>query len=260
LIGVSDLNKTCVGQNRFYVLQFTYCVHGHIPFEEGGIGEGLPAAVVHRAARNTNQVVKLSVQQNGGCPVPGFRKYWRQKIAFQKFECHVIKNKYPEAASVVQQVHKILNNIEILAGCTTAKVRERSEWTSIVNSAEENGANFCKSIDGKLLLSPLYGMYTVTLNELKAVLKVSAQAGQSDAVKKTSVESTAQHDDFREVKRRMKHSSNDTSQTAKKSTKPVPTSAAVKLSPKAVLTRNFCAPCTITNIDTESTGAENALQ
>jgi hypothetical protein len=34
-------------------------------------------------------------------------------------------------------------------------------------------------------------MYTVTLNELKAALKVSAQAGQSDAVNKCLVESVA---------------------------------------------------------------------
>jgi hypothetical protein len=39
-------------------------------------------------------------------------------------------------------------------------------------------------------------MYAVTLSEQKAVLKVSAQAGQSGAVNKTSVESTAQDDDF----------------------------------------------------------------
>jgi hypothetical protein len=43
-------------------------------------------------------------------------------------------------------------------------------------------------------------MYMVTLNELKAVLKVSAQAGQSGAGNKTSMVSTT-HDDFQEVKR-----------------------------------------------------------
>jgi hypothetical protein len=43
-------------------------------------------------------------------------------------------------------------------------------------------------------------MYAVTLNELKAILKVSAQAGQSGEVSKTSVESLAQDDDFQEVK------------------------------------------------------------
>jgi hypothetical protein len=58
-------------------------------------------------------------------------------------------------------------------------------------------------------------MYTV-LNELKAILKVSAQAGQSVTVNKTSVESTAEYDDFREVKRRKRHIFNNTSQAAKK--------------------------------------------
>jgi hypothetical protein len=31
-------------------------------------------------------------------------------------------NKYPEAAFVAQQVHKVLNDIELLAECTPAKV------------------------------------------------------------------------------------------------------------------------------------------
>jgi hypothetical protein len=100
-------------------------------------------------------------------------------------------SKYPEAAYIVQQVYKVLGDIEFLAGCTPAKVGESYEWTSIVNSAEENRANICKAQDGKLLFGALSGMHTVTLNELKGILKVSAQAGQSDVVNKTSVESTA---------------------------------------------------------------------
>jgi hypothetical protein len=51
------------------------------------------------------------------------------------------------------------------------------EWTSILSTAEEDTAHFCKGTDGKPLFSALYGMYEVTLNELKVVLKVSAQAG-----------------------------------------------------------------------------------
>jgi hypothetical protein len=49
---------------------------------------------------------------------------------------HAITNKYPEAAAVVQQEHKVLNDTEILAGCTPAKVGEGSEYTSIVNSVK----------------------------------------------------------------------------------------------------------------------------
>jgi hypothetical protein len=147
-------------------------------------------------------------------------------------------SKYPEAASVVQQVHKFLSDIETLAECTPAKLGESSEWTTIVNSAE-NRANFCKVLDGKLLFSALYGMYAIALNELKTVLKVSAPAGQSRAVNKISLKPTAQDDDFQEVKRSKSYISNDTSQAAKKSTKSVAISTAVKLPPKAVLTRNF---------------------
>jgi hypothetical protein len=98
--------------------------------------------------------------------VLGFRKYWRQKLALLKSECHAITKKYPEAASVVQQVYKAISDTEILAGCTGAKVGESSKCTSIVSSAE-NTANFCRGLDGKPLFIALYGMYTVTLNELK---------------------------------------------------------------------------------------------
>jgi hypothetical protein len=75
-------------------------------------------------------------------------------------------------------------------------VRGKPEWTSTVYSSEEN--NYCKALVGKPVFSALYGMYTVTLNELKAAMKASVKAGQSGAVNKSSVESTAQ-DDFLEV-------------------------------------------------------------
>jgi hypothetical protein len=84
---------------------------------------------------------------------------------------------------------------------------------------------------------------------------VSAQAGHSGAENKTLVGSGAQDDDFQEVKRRKRNISNDTSQIAKKSTKSVPTSAAVKMHPKAVPTRNFFALLRTTDMDTETTGA-----
>jgi hypothetical protein len=67
-------------------------------------------------------------------------------------------------------------------------VGESSERTSIVNSSEGNRANSCKAVHGKPLFSVVYGMYIVTLNELKAVLKVCAQAGQNGVVNITSVE------------------------------------------------------------------------
>jgi hypothetical protein len=97
-------------------------------------------------------------------------------------------NKYPEASSLVQLIYKVLSDIEILPTFTPAKVGESSEQTSIVNSMEESRANFCKALDGKSLFSAVYSMYTVILNKLKVILKVTAQAGQSNAVNQTSVE------------------------------------------------------------------------
>jgi hypothetical protein len=58
--------------------------------------------------------------------VPGFWKYWTQKLASLKSQCRANTNKYSEAGSVVQ-VHKLLNDIEILAGCTPDKVGEVSK-------------------------------------------------------------------------------------------------------------------------------------
>jgi hypothetical protein len=73
------------------------------------------------------------------------------------------------------------------------------------------------------------------------------------------LQSTAQDDDFQEIKRRKRHISDNYSQTAKKSTKPVPIAAAVILLLKVVLTRNFFAPLRTTDMDTMTTGTENTL-
>jgi hypothetical protein len=135
-------------------------------------------------------------------------------------------------------------------------VGESPEWATIVNSAEEKRTNCCKCLDGKPLLRALYCMYTVTLNELKAV---NAQAKHSVTANKTSSEPTALDDEFREVKRRKRHNCNGNSQSAKKSNKSVPTSAAVRLPPKAASTRNYFPPLRTTDMDTETTGAENSL-
>jgi hypothetical protein len=87
-------------------------------------------------------------------PVPGFRKYLKKKLESLKSECHAITNKYTEAASVVQQVYKVLSDTETLAGCIPPKVGKSSEETLTVNSAEGNRAHFCKSLYGKPFLAP----------------------------------------------------------------------------------------------------------
>jgi hypothetical protein len=71
-------------------------------------------------------------------PVPVFRKYCTQERESLNSHCHAIRKKYPEVGSVVQQVHRVLNEIEIVGRCTPTKVGESPEWTTIVNSVEEN--------------------------------------------------------------------------------------------------------------------------
>jgi hypothetical protein len=50
LIGFSDLNETCVGQNGFHALPFMYCVHGQLPFGEGGTTEVCRPVAVKRSS------------------------------------------------------------------------------------------------------------------------------------------------------------------------------------------------------------------
>jgi hypothetical protein len=92
--------------------------------------------------------------------------------------------------------------------------------------------NFCKALQRKTLLSALYSTYTVTLNELKSLLKASSQQG----------------DDFKEVRNRKRHSSQEATNTPKKATLPTPSGK--------VATRNFFAPLRTANMDTDPPAAE----
>jgi hypothetical protein len=56
-------------------------------------------------------------------PEEGFWKYCRQMLSSLKSQYHDIKNKYPETVSVMQQVYKLLSEIEIFARYTPAKGR-----------------------------------------------------------------------------------------------------------------------------------------
>jgi hypothetical protein len=54
--------------------------------------------------------------------VLGEWKYWTHKLASLKNEGYAVMNKYPEAASVVLWVYRVLSDIENLARCTPTKV------------------------------------------------------------------------------------------------------------------------------------------
>jgi hypothetical protein len=63
----------------------------------------------------TKQAANLSVHQDAGRHRTGIPEIMEAKATSLKSQCHAITNKYPEAASVVQQVHKVQSDIENLA-------------------------------------------------------------------------------------------------------------------------------------------------
>jgi hypothetical protein len=69
---------------------------------------------------------------------------------------------YPEAEAQLKQLLQVLSDIEDVARHIRASVGESSEWSAIVNAAEDNGASYYKGLHGKPNFSAVYGTYTVT--------------------------------------------------------------------------------------------------
>jgi hypothetical protein len=94
-----------------------------------------------------------------------------------------------------------------VAEYTDAAVEESAEWTAVFNDAGENRVSYCKAQSGKAIFSALYGTYTVTLSELRALLKASTSAGKS--ITPHATKERTQEEGFQEVRRRKRHSSNE---------------------------------------------------
>jgi hypothetical protein len=103
----------------------------------------------------------------------------------------------------------------------------------------KHGRSFCKALRGKPLFRALYGTYTVTLNELKTVLKARSQAGQAKKA-----------DDFKEVRSRKRHSTGEAARTPKKTT--------VAPTAEKVTTNNYIAPLRAAHMDTDVPTESNA--
>jgi hypothetical protein len=140
-----------------------------------------------------------------GIPVPAYQQFWTEKRSALKTEYNDIVSTDPDAGAPIHQLFRVLCDIEDVASFTPSSVGESEEWAAIVSSAEDNRESFCKALRGKPLFSALYGTYTVTLNELKNVLKASSQTGQRK-----------QADDFKEVRSRKRHSTGEEARTPKK--------------------------------------------
>jgi hypothetical protein len=115
-------------------------------------------------------------------------------------------NKYPDASEVMKLVIKVLSDTVSLAHCTPVHVGESESWQAIVNCAMQNGTNLCKVFKGKSLFRALYGVYTVTLSDLKFVIQNSAAKGPVGQTLQTP-NGGINPEEFKEMKRRKRNTS-----------------------------------------------------
>jgi hypothetical protein len=159
-----------------------------------------------------------------GVPEPAYQQFWADKRASLEKELGKNKGKtHPDAVPSMQHLFKVLCDLEALAGCTPRPVGESKEWAAVIRAAEDNLESYSVALQSKALYSALYGNYTVTLNELKSVLKTSSQARQPN-----------QGDGFQEVRSRKRQSTAEAARSQKKIAVPTPG--------VQVPTKNFYAP------------------
>jgi hypothetical protein len=121
-------------------------------------------------------------------PMPGYQAFWIHKRKALKSEYKRLLNHSPDADAQLKQLFKVLCDIEDVAGYTPASVCDSDQWSSIVDTAEENRQKFCKALGGKTLYSALYSTYTVALLELKALLKANITADPTPTQKPASTQ------------------------------------------------------------------------
>jgi hypothetical protein len=178
------------------------------------------------------------------------------KLSALKSEYQTLVQQYPKADAQLKQLLQVVGDIEDVARHIPAFVGESVESSAIVNAAEENGVSSCKGLRGKTLFTALYGTYTVTLQELKAVIKARTPADQTN-IPKTTGQQTNEEDDFQEVWRQKRRATNKTTRTSKKATVQTKTLTALNIPPpKEVVTRNFFTPLKAADMDTDASGTE----
>jgi hypothetical protein len=93
------------------------------------------------------------------------------------YEKHRLKTEYkdlvkqhPDARETIDE-HNVLNDILSLTGCTPKKIDANMIWVHTVGQAKANRVGLCRVVKGKNLFGALYGVYSFTLSELKAMLQ-----------------------------------------------------------------------------------------
>jgi hypothetical protein len=124
--------------------------------------------------------------------VPGYQTLWTNKLSALKSEYQTLVQQYPEADAQLKQLLQVLGDIEGVARHIPASVGESEEWAAIVNAVEENGASYCKGLHENPIFSALYVTYTVTSQELKAVIKARTLADRTIIPKTTGQQTNKQ--------------------------------------------------------------------
>jgi hypothetical protein len=106
-----------------------------------------------------------------GVPVLACKQFWTDKRLSLNTHYKDIANTYPDATPSIQQLLKVLCGIEKLANSTPIICWGEQGVGFRISSAEDNREDYCKVLKGKTLFSALYGTYTVTLLDLKKLLK-----------------------------------------------------------------------------------------
>jgi hypothetical protein len=126
----------------------------------------------------------------GDVPVPGYQSFWTNKHSTLKSEHLTLVQQYPDADAQLKQLFKVLGDNKDVVGRAPASGGESAKWAAIVNAAEEKGVNYSEALTGKTIFSALYGIYTVTTHELKALLKANTLAGQTNSLRATGQQTT----------------------------------------------------------------------
>jgi hypothetical protein len=130
-------------------------------------------------------------------PAPEFQKFWTNQIECLKHECQEAIQKYPDAASIMERIRRVLVNIAHLAGHTPISVGQSPKWNETVKNAMEALRNLHQLFVGKPLYSALQGVYAEGFTDLKGVLQESTAKCDAPC---TSISGTEENE-FRAQKR-----------------------------------------------------------
>jgi hypothetical protein len=150
-----------------------------------------------------------------------------------------IVTKYPDAEESIKQVGRVLSDIVSLAGCTPSEVGDSMKWQGIVSATTEDRLSYCKSLKGKQLFRALYGLYMITLGELRAVLQSSVQHKKNPGADKAPNATTDPSGEFKEQRHRNR---NKSFEDGLESTPTKMPTMAKNSELRTVVTRNFYAP------------------